>query len=54
VVAVSVPLRYPRRRWREIWQELFLHWRAVARRVKGVVKFKLGAKRAGDLPEAGA
>ena len=49
--ALLVPLRFPRQQWRHCWEGMLLHWRAVARRLLGVVKFKLGAKRAGDLPK---
>ena len=47
--AVAVPLRYPASKWRYHWAGQLLHWRATVRHFVGILKYRAGARRAGDL-----
>jgi glycosyltransferase involved in cell wall biosynthesis len=51
VAAVLVPFRHSPTEWRIRWQSQLLHCKAISRRMLGIVKFKLGYGRAGDLPQ---
>jgi glycosyltransferase involved in cell wall biosynthesis len=48
--AALVPLRQPRAEWRLHWHAQLLHCGALCRRLRGIARFKLGYRRAGDLP----
>ncbi len=49
--SAMVPFRYPRSEWRLRWHGQLLHCQSQIRRCMGIAKFKLGFKRAGDLPK---
>lgn len=48
--AMLIPLRYPESEWPIRWQAQMIRCLKLVYRLKAVVKYKLGAVRAGDLP----
>jgi glycosyltransferase involved in cell wall biosynthesis len=51
IVVISIPFRFPKREWKKRWNAQLLHWLARERELRGIVKYKLGFSRAGDLPK---
>ena len=50
LAALLVPLRYPRSEWKDRWSVQRFQWVSHAYFVRGILKFRLGHARAGDLP----
>lgn len=50
VAALVVPIRYPVREWTVRWTAQWVHWCSIFYEVRGLARFRLGYRRAGDLP----
>jgi glycosyltransferase involved in cell wall biosynthesis len=50
-VAIGTPLRHPPRCWKSTWRTQWIQFLSVFYRFRGLLKFKLGSQRAGDLPK---